>query len=111
MRIHAIGTIQTYFNGSTSDLICPRCANMHLHHRGVTVFDVAKEDAETAVRTEVSHGKSATRVVANNGENPSSRRGGLVIDFWCEGCGEEKPLQLTIAQHKGSTELSWRFPE
>jgi hypothetical protein len=39
------------------------------------------------------------------GTNPSSRRGGIAIRFWCEGC----PFisELTLAQHKGSTEVEW----
>ena len=33
--------------------------------------------------------------------NPSARRDGLAIRFWCESC-DARPV-LTIAQHKGST--------
>jgi hypothetical protein len=37
---------------------------------------------------------------------PSSRRDGLAIAFWCEGCHGE--FELTLAQHMGNTEISWR---
>jgi hypothetical protein len=44
--------------------------------------------------------------------NPSSRRQGLAIRFFCEGCGgadSDDIIELTVAQHKGSTELAWRY--
>jgi hypothetical protein len=50
--------------------------------------------------------------VASDGSgNPSSRRNGLSIKFWCEGCKgvDEDILELTISPHKGSTLLGWRY--
>ncbi len=49
--------------------------------------------------------------------NPSSRRHGVVIAFWCETCeGQATPegthredLWLTFAQHKGMTHVGWVF--
>jgi hypothetical protein len=38
--------------------------------------------------------------------NPSSRRGGVAIRFWCEGC--DSAPELTLEQHKGETHLHWR---
>ena len=35
--------------------------------------------------------------------NPSGRRQGVTIRFWCEGCAQRSVL--TIAQHKGATLL------
>jgi hypothetical protein len=44
--------------------------------------------------------------------NPSDRRDGIVITFWCEQChGESGPdtnyLRLAVIQHKGATYLRW----
>jgi hypothetical protein len=38
--------------------------------------------------------------------NPSSRRNGVVIRFWCEDC--DVISELTLEQHKGNTLLRWR---
>ena len=97
------------WSAQASLLDCPRCGADLLHHAGVTTFDRG-EDVATAIRTEVRGRKVSVDASASNRDNPSSRRDGIVIDFWCEGCGEA-PLQLTIAQHKGSTEIGWRFED
>lgn len=90
-------------------LICPRCGADLLHHEGVTSFD-RREDAPKVVKTSVAAGKVSVDPFASNEGNPSSRRDGVVIDFRCEGCGEA-PMQLIIAQHKGTTEIGWRYQE
>ncbi len=66
------------------------------------------EDAATVVRTEIAGGKVTTEPAAQGDGNPSSRRDGLVVRFWCEGCGDD-PIELCIAQHKGTTEIGWRY--
>jgi hypothetical protein len=38
--------------------------------------------------------------------------GDIRIRFWCEGCCPENSadvIELKIAQHKGSTEIGWRY--
>lgn len=60
---------------------------------------------DVPARTGLHFGTSGER-------NPSSRRDGLVISFTCEQCSRDDPgdvIELTIAQHKGSTEIGWRF--
>ena len=97
--------------GSVSELRCPRCGGQYLHHLGVTVFDRA-EDAPALVRTTVASGTTKTDAVPNAGSgNPSSRRDGLAILFSCESCGGTlaDPIELVIAQHKGTTEIGWRY--
>jgi|HubBroStandDraft_6_1064221.scaffolds.fasta_scaffold334923_1 hypothetical protein len=97
--------------GSISELRCPRCAGQYLHQLNVVVFDRA-EDASHVIRTTVEGGTSRTDVVPNAGSgNPSARRDGLSILFWCEGCDAKRadPIELTIAQHKGCTEIGWRY--
>jgi hypothetical protein len=94
------------FDGWGYELICPGCASNCLHHKYVTVYDVAKEDAPQMTRTRVSHGIVESSEVPNTNENPSSRRHGLAIGFWCECCPAKS--ELTIAQHKGNTLVEWR---
>lgn len=90
-------------------LICPRCQADTLHQGKVVVYDRA-EDGAGVVRTEIDGSSVMVDAAASNDGNPSARREGLAINFWCEGCGEA-PLQLTIAQHEGSTEIGWRFDD
>jgi hypothetical protein len=97
--------------GSVSILRCPRCGGEYLHHMGVKVFDRG-EDGPAVVRTSVTGGASKMELVlAADSQNPSSRRDGLAIQFSCEGCGgsADDLIELTIAQHKGSTEIGWRY--
>ena len=97
--------------GGASELQCPRCKSQCLHHCGVKVFDRG-EDHETVMYIEVAGAAVTTRIMPSAGSgNPSSRRDGLAIQFWCEGCSEKEatPIELTIAQHKGSTEIAWRY--
>ena len=92
-------------------LVCPRCCGESLHHQAVTSYDRG-EDAELVIRSVLEDGSAKIEAVSSdrNG-NPSSRRDGLSIKFWCEGCKgvDEDTLELTVAQHKGSTLLGWRY--
>ncbi len=86
-------------------LICPiggRCEGMH--HSGVKVFD-RNEDEDTGLFVHVREQtvQVATKIPEGN---PSLRRGGLVLGFWCELCGGS--AELCIAQHKGWTYVAWR---
>ena len=100
-------------NSAGANLLCPRCGNSYLHHRGVVTYD-RSEDAETVLKTSVGVGKTTVHLVAQaESGNPSSRRDGLVIQFWCENCGGgddgSSVIELTLAQHIGETEVAWRF--
>ena len=87
-------------------LTCPNCGGDYLHHGTVTVFD-RQEDAE-AVVTKISGKHYHTEGPAPpDWGNPSSRRHGLAITFACETCTVS--AELTIAQHKGSTQIEWRY--
>lgn len=92
---------------SDGEIVCPRCGSCYLHHGRVIVFDRDREDAETVNRVTIHNGLAATHVVPSSGRNPSSRRGGVVIEFDCEGCGPG--IELTLAQHKGNTAIAWRL--
>ena len=108
-----MSTIGVKQHGDSANLPCPRCGSDYLHHRGVTAFD-RSEDAETVLRTSVGVGKTSVALVpqADSG-NPSVRRDGLVIQFWCEHCNGgddgDSTIELTLAQHRGATEIAWRF--
>jgi len=72
------------------------------------MFD-RKEDATTLTETKVENGVTTSRMVPTAGSgNPSSRRDGLVIRFWCELC-DVVDAELTVEQHKGCTYLGWRY--
>jgi hypothetical protein len=91
--------------GGRPELVCPQCGYLNLHQGRVTVFD-RSEDARMTVVNTVDGGRTSTHLLPNPITNPSSRRHGLAIAFSCEHCGDG--LELTIAQHKGSTEFAWR---
>lgn len=89
-----------------STLLCPHCGEPYLHHAEVEVF-TRHEDADMTLATTVGPFISTTEYVkSEDTDNPSSRRGGIQIRFWCEICTEDS--YLTIAQHKGSTYVEWK---
>jgi hypothetical protein len=102
------GSIKLVNSGQQSD----RCDSFYLHQKGIVIFD-RSEDADSVVKITAEGSKVTTEVVPSHGSgNPSSRRDGLAIQFWCEGCGggkSEDTIELTIAQRKGMTEMAWRF--
>lgn len=98
-------------------LYCPNCGGMAMHQSVIEVWNRA-EDAETGTYFRVldDHVKVTTNPVLMQ-QNPSSRRQGMSIWFWCEKCSltetglDGPPVILDIVQHKGMTILSWRpFP-
>lgn len=102
-----------------SALCCPACNEAYLHHWHASVFD-RTEDAPLVFRVEVmtqgegpvgrdeiKH-RTAVRaevVPAEGSGNPSRRRHGITISFWCELC-DCHPV-LCISQHKGMTLVEW----
>jgi hypothetical protein len=88
-------------------LACPSCDSMNLHHDGIRYFTRGEDDEDVQV---VSVGgyegdvSVATRPNSGSG-NPSGRRTGMVIQFYCEIC----PVlsSLAIYQHKGTTYIEW----
>jgi len=84
-------------------LQCPCCGEYYLHHDKVEVFSRKSEDQE-GIRS-VTQESGRTFVDTDMRDNPSRRRDGLKIHFWCESC--DKKSFLTFRQHKGSTYLEW----
>ena len=95
-------------------LHCPRCGGEYLHHGRVDVYQRTGEDADRGMHVAVGGGSVAVYASAPMGASPSSRRDGLTVGFWCEGCSElsfdsgDYPHELCIVQHKGQTFVSWR---
>jgi len=79
-------------------LTCPSCKSENLHHDKVEVFECG-EDATYGVHVTLENGKAIVDTSLEG--NPSLRRHGLKIEFWCEGCGNRSILRLH--QHKGTT--------
>lgn len=81
-----------------TELLCPKCNSNYLSHDKVQIFE-RSEDAELGLHATIQAGKMTMDTSLHG--NPSSRRGGLSINFKCENCHAK--LELTLAQHKGNT--------
>jgi hypothetical protein len=92
---------------SDAAMNCPACGGIYLHHDEIKVF-CRREDAETVTETTVSDLRCVVETTGGAG-NPSCRRGGVTVQFWCETCSA-RPV-LRIAQHKGSSLVSWDITE
>lgn len=82
-------------------LKCAACDGEYLHHYKVEVFD-RREDEEKGLHVQVTDGTVVTDKLLDG--NPSSRRHGVKIYFWCENCDHKTVLSL--AQHKGESQIS-----
>ena len=93
--------------GAFDELACPSCGSRYLHHLEVALFDRDREDAQTTLRTVVRQGRVRSQgyVQSEDCGNPSARRDGVAIKFWCEGC--HGVSALTFAQDKGTTQVAW----
>jgi hypothetical protein len=100
-----LGLSGVEFGRQGDTLVCPGCGEEYLHHGRVVVYS-REEDSSLVVRTTIDGTALEQFQVENSSDNPSSRRDGLTIAFWCEGC--DKTHELTIAQHKGSSLVRWR---
>lgn len=87
-------------------LLCPKCGGTYLHHCDVIVYDRAEDAAYTQVTTVAVNKVWSQKIASSEINNPSQRRDGLAVDFYCEQCPFEGAL--TIAQHKGETYIGWR---
>lgn len=81
-------------------LTCPQCGNTYLHHGRVEYF-ARDEDAATGKHSIIEDNGWCESRTDDLKNNPSARRGGILIHFDCELCSG-KPV-LSIAQHKGIT--------
>jgi hypothetical protein len=79
-------------------VLCPNCGSNWTHHTIVDVYSCREDGPVT--RTRVDSGEDDMQPIGN----PSKRRDGLNIGFYCEQCPQK--FWLCIAQHKGATYLS-----
>lgn len=77
-------------------ILCPHCGGVYLHHYRVETFE-RKEDAKKGLHVIVSGDK--IRVNESMKKNPSPRRQGVRILFYCEDCPWISAI--TIIQYKG----------
>lgn len=91
----------------TNALLCACCGESNgLHHATIDVFD-RQEDATKGLHVHVHAGQAAIDTDLTG--NPSARRDGIKITFWCELCGGSS--SLSIAQHKGQEFIEMREME
>jgi hypothetical protein len=92
--------------GVENAIECPVCGGVNLHHADVSVFDRIEDEEKTVVTTVAESGEVTVRTEDSvKSLNPSRRRHGLLIQFWCEGNCEVP--SLAVYQHKGSTYMEW----
>lgn len=95
-----------------SYLLCPRCGDKYLHQIQVTTFERAEDDANVML-TQVTRDNVRQQQVGNDqSSNPSARRQGVAIRFYCECCSTHDTddiIEMTLAQHKGMTLVGWRY--
>lgn len=92
-------------------LRCPSCGGEWIHHERVEVFERKHEDSDDGLHVIVVGQEIG--IDPHMKGNPSLRRDGISVTFWCEGCPNRSIL--TIAQHKGVTvvdhEIKSIFPK
>ena len=120
MRLSVLANTKRYID---DPLACPECKGENLHQYEVVVFRRGEDD-DLVIRTTIPEGAypgfpegtiypppnrmvMVDEVPNLNSGNPSSRRHGTVIRFWCENCHVRS--ELCISQHKGSEYLEWRI--
>lgn len=84
-------------------LSCPNCGGEHLHQSEVELYCRHEDEPAKSARYDALTGESTP--ISDSG-NPSSRRQGIVVEFWCERCPALP--RLAIFQHKGNTHFGWR---
>jgi len=101
-----------------SPLLCPVCHEANLHHTSVEAYFRPEEDSPIGTMVgATSHGTVTVDPQANMvRKNPSTRRNGMRIKFFCEHCHAGDPTEndfiseyyaLVITQHKGTTYMCW----
>ena len=88
------------------ELDCPNCNGNYLHHFQVDTYD-RDEDSTLGVHTLVT--RKGVNVDSDMTGNPSIRRHGLTVNFYCEDC--DHISTLSIHQHKGITYLNLESSE
>jgi hypothetical protein len=88
-------------------LLCPCCGSNEIHQFQYEIFQRREdkgEDDDYTLYTAIDHWGD---VIKPSFENPSDRRNGIRIFFWCEHCWETP--SLVLFQHKGSENMQWHI--
>jgi hypothetical protein len=116
---------ETFFSTDWGGIECPHCGGSYLHHYGFTSYDRGEDGLITDVidagsvifdqngkmvlcndyQDVAGSGLTIKKELSSHSLNPSCRRDGIVIKFWCENCA--KVSILCIAQHKGQSLIKW----
>jgi hypothetical protein len=89
--------------GFENTLLCPSCGEIYLHHEKIQIFD-RDDDSKEGLHTTIENRN--VKIDSDIRKNPSTRRQGILIHFWCEICNGE--AILSISQHKGQTIFEFR---
>jgi hypothetical protein len=103
--------------GSYGMLKC-KCGGDYLHQGNVTIFQRSEDADTTTVIAQNDKTVQVSDFPSDDTCNPSPRRHGLILEFWCEMCNngvipedeDGKPVEayrLAIFQHKGQTYMEW----
>jgi hypothetical protein len=103
---------------SADDALCCPCCEEEggLHQDCIEIFNRSGEDAPSTrivVPNRAAAGDPAggIEISGDAEQNPSSRRQGARIRFWCEFCDlASSGWVLAISQHKGATLIHWVRP-
>lgn len=85
------------------NLKCPNCGGTYLHHETVEVYNRATENHPQGLAITIRG--QEVKQESSMDHNPSSRRDGIRIRFYCEKCPAH-PVFL-LSQHKGETYLEF----
>ena len=94
------------YPASDTHLGCPQCKGYNMHHIRARV-SFRREDSNEGVYADVA--KDGVLTGRTQEFNPSARRSGLLIDFWCEDC--DGYSLFSLSQHKGLTMMCWADPK
>lgn len=94
-------------------LQCPKCNENYLHQHSVLEYVRKGEDGPTLAMELCDLGAKIVTHENVENRNPSSRRHGMRVTFYCEHCTpadengwtSRPEIELVIAQHKGFTEI------
>jgi hypothetical protein len=97
------------------ELTCPCGKGGNIHQENVMIFHRGEDGDTTTVIAQDGGTVQATEFPSQDTCNPSTRRGGMLIEFSCEQCSysaqetstPDKTFRLAIFQHKGNTFMEW----
>lgn len=91
-----------------------KCGSEYLHQTNITLFERGEDGNTTTVIAQDGKTVQISDFPSDDTCNPSPRRHGLILEFWCEECGwdgEKERMdivqRLAIFQHKGCTYMEW----